>query len=122
MTPLGTFSDGEPAVQLRGLAFLALSDVGHLSRGTVVDDAGGGGSVTEVLSGTIPCRIDPLSGGERDLAGRISERSTHVLSVPAGTDLSARDRFVIDGRGTFEVTATRQRSRGWVQRFEVLAP
>lgn len=118
---LSTFLDGREPGRLRGLVWLALSEVGQRGTATVTSDAGGGGTTAWSFAGTVPCRIDPLSAGTgMTLAGRIDERSTHLVTVPAGVTVTSNDRFGIAGRGTFEVTATRdQTSRATVE-FEVL--
>jgi hypothetical protein len=75
-------------------------------------------------SGTVACRIDPIgtSNQGRVTGGAIDERSTHVVTIPAGgTVLDAGNRFAIAGRGTFEVTALRVRSAEWATEFEVVA-
>lgn len=120
MSPLTTFLDGRPASQLRGLMWMALSDTGHVVNQVSTDDAGGG--VTQVwTAGTaIPCRIDDLAGGENLAAGRISDRSTHLITVPPNMVPTPIDRFAIDGRGTFEITGVRNRTREWAQLLEVV--
>ena len=118
--PLTTFLDGRPATQLRGLMWLALSDVGHVVTQVSADDAGGG--VTQVwTAGTaIPCRVDDLAGGEGVSAGRISDQSTHTILVQPDVVPSPIDRFAIDGKGTFEITAVRNRTRDWAQVLEAV--
>ncbi len=120
--PLSTFLDGRPYTQLRGAAWLSLSDAGQVLSGSVSSDAGGGGTTTWTAGGTVPCRIDPLRrGGEEILiADRISERSTHLLRLPPGTPARVTDRFVIAGRGTFEILASVDRTREWVRTLEVV--
>jgi len=119
--PLSTFLDGTNPTRLRGLQWLSLSDTGHVLRGTVADDGGGGVTTGWTLVGTFACRVDPLAGRSRVTGGRIDERSTHLVTVPAGTLVDAGERFVVDGRGTFEVTATWDRTREWAREFEVVA-
>lgn len=123
MTPVSTFLNGRPVTQLRGLPFLSLSDVGHVvtsAAGTA--DAGGGITGGSATAGTasVPCRIDPLSGGDTLTADRIDERSTHALTVPVGTPLSSQVQFEIEDRGTFEVTAERERTAAQIITFEVV--
>lgn len=120
--PLATFLNGQNPDQLRGLAWLALSDTGYLVAGTIVDDSGGGGTLTW-NAGTvgIPCRIDPVNDGSGRLTGgAIDERSTHTITVPPGTNIAATGRFAITGRGTFEVTATHAQTGELVSVFEVV--
>jgi hypothetical protein len=120
--PFGTFLNGRAPTQLRGLQWLSMSDTGHVVRGSATDDQGGG--ITQVwTAGTgVPCRIDPVSANPGGLTGgRIDERSTHVVTLTAGTSVTTDDRFSIDGRGTFEITALRDRTAEWVREFEVVA-
>lgn len=120
--PLSTFLNGGTATQLRGLQWLALSDVGNVGAGTVVSDGGGGGTASWVYGSSIPCRVDPLNdrGIGSVIAGRIDERTTHLITVPAGTDVPAASRFAVSGRGTFEVTAVPERTAEWTRVFEVV--
>jgi head-tail adaptor len=119
---LSTFLNGGTAVQLRGLAFLALSETGNVGAGTIVSDSGGGGTASWTYGGTIPCRIDPIGdrGDSRMTGGRIDERSTHVITVPFGTPVASANRFAITGRGTFEITAAREQTAEMVTFFEVI--
>lgn len=107
---------------LRGLDFWALSERGWSVRGTVVSDQGGGGTTTWVNGGTVFCRIDPLAdrGQGRVSGGRLDERSTHkVTCEPTTVDTS--DRFQIEGRGVYEVTAVRDRTEQDLRVFEVVS-
>lgn len=117
---LTTFLDDDNPTQLRGLAWLSLSDLGQVGAGTIVSDGGGGGTATWTYGGTIPCRIDPMTGGELLTADRLADRSTHTVTVPAGTSVSPASRFAIAGRGTFEVTAVRSRTGESLTFFEVV--
>ena len=122
--PFSTSLDGVPATQLRGLMWLELCDVGQVLRGSAVSDSGGGVTETWGTAGTLACRIDPIGTGRvgRETGGAIDERSTHVVTVPSGGSLavSTGDLFDIGGRGTYEVTATRDRTRSWSTQFEVI--
>jgi|SRR6185295_2306507 len=121
--PFSTSLDHINPTQLRGLAWLSLSDSGFRVTQVSTDDSGGG--VSQVwTAGTvaIPCRVDPLSGRQHGITGgAIDERSTHVVTIAAGGTVAAQDRFAISGRGTFEVTAVRDRTREWSREFEVVA-
>lgn len=121
--PQSTFLNGRSPTRLRGLMMLSLSDQATWLTRTYTDDTGGGATVAWGTAGTaIPCRIDPVGGSGRGItAGRIDERSTHVVTVPPGTGVTADDRVVIASRGTFEVTATRTRTAQWSEVFEVIA-
>lgn len=105
---------------LRGLTREALLESANVLTATVTSDAGGGGSVTFAAGGTIPCRIDLLSGSEDELADRISDRSSHLVTLPAQTSISPASLLRINGRGTFEVTATRTDSGEHARFVEVV--
>lgn len=118
---LSTFLNGGTASQLRGLQWLAFTDTGWSLTRTYTDDGGGGGTASWASGGTVACRIDPLTrmtAGET--AGRIDERSTHLVTTTAGAAINADSRFAIAGRGTFEITATRTRTDALTQVFEVI--
>ena len=123
--PFGTWLAGRPPTSLQGLQAMSYRDTGTLRRGTVTSDAGGGGTVgwTPVAVTTwgtaIPCRIDALSGREGEVAGRLDDRSTHVVQCPAGVDVRRTDRFVLGNRGTFEITAVRESTAELARFFEV---
>jgi len=117
---LSTFLNGREPDQLRGIQMLALSDVGVTLLLTITGDSGGGGTSSWAASGTMPCRLDPASTNSRITGGRIDERSTHVVTVPAGAIVPENARFLVFGRGTFEVTATRQRTTERTRTFEVM--
>jgi hypothetical protein len=119
--PLSTFLNGTTPTRLRGLLWLSLSDVGHHVTQVSTDDTGGG--VTQVwTAGTadIACRLDPLGDNTGLVGGRVDERSTHMVTVPPGTTVNASDRFAITGRGTFEITATRDQTSEFAHSFEVI--
>jgi head-tail adaptor len=120
--PLSTFLNGRAPSTLRGLQFLSLSDRGNVQTATITSDTGGGATQSWVTGGTIMCRLDPVSdrGGSRLIGGRVDERSTHIVTVPAGTGVSTSNRFLIAGRGTFEVTAERDRTAEATHEFEVI--
>jgi hypothetical protein len=108
--PISTFLNGGTITQLRGAAWLALSDLGQVGAGTVSDDGGGGGTAAWAYGGTVPCRLDPITSNESLMAGRVSDRSTHLITVPPNLTVLTSNRFAITGRGTFEVTAVRERT------------
>lgn len=119
--PISTFLNDNTPVRLRGLLWLALSDTGHAGTLASTDDSGGGASQAWTFGTAIPCRIDPLGASGRDfLAGRVDERSTHLVTVPPGTSVELSGRFSIDSRGTFEVTALRSQTGELASSFEVI--
>jgi hypothetical protein len=117
---LSTFLNGRAPSTLRGLQFLALSDAGVILTRTATSDSGGGASLAWGTAGTVACRIDPLTTDSRVTGGVIDERSTHVVTAPMGSTVSASDRLVISGRGTFEVTAAGQTTSEFAHIFEVI--
>lgn len=116
---MSLFTSLKDAPPTRGLVSTALTETANVLSGTVVDDGGGGGTVAHVASGTIACRIDTLSGSEREIAERISDRSTHLVTLPAGTEVTTSSDLRINGRGTFEVTAVREHSNELARFVEV---
>src|SRR5262245_28057826 len=116
-----TFLNDVAPTRLRGLQLLALSDAGNVQTRTSTSDSGGGATVSWTTGASVTCRIDPIGdrGEPRTTGGRIDERSTHLVTVPTGTTVPTNARFVITGRGTFEVTAERVRTADWTKVFEV---
>lgn len=117
---IATFLNDRPPTRLRGLLWLALTDVGQVATRTSTSDAGGGATETWVSGPDIPCRVDPLTSSETEVADRLSDRSTHLITTPPDTVVTSNDRFVITGRGTFEVTVVRVRTGQGAQLFEAV--
>lgn len=94
----------------RGLITEGLTEQGYTVGATVVDDGGGGARGTAIPGGTVACRIDAMSaqGDEGITGGRISDRSTHLITLPPETAVTTEDQFYVSGRGTYEVTAVRE--------------
>lgn len=109
--------------ELRGLLYLSLTELADIYALTSVDDGGGGATVTWGTAGTaIPCRVDPLlTGAEGFAGGRVADRSTHLVTMPPGTPVAAPNRVAVQGRGTFEVTAVRDRTGEKARLVEVVA-
>lgn len=116
--PLSTFLNGRPPT--RGLTWLALSDTALIISGTVASDSGGGVSQSWGTIGTVDCRIDPVGERSGITGGAIDERSTHVATIPTGSTIDIQNRIEITGRGTYEVTAVRERTDQLTQVFEVI--
>lgn len=108
-------------VGTRGLVTEALSGTAVIYSGTIVDDGGGGGTYTALATGTAICRIDALGGNEGEIADRISDRSTHLVTLPAETSITTAQDLSISGRGTFEVTAVREHTDELARFVEVVA-
>lgn len=110
---VSTFLNGRAATQLRGLAFLSLSETCHVLEKTFASDGGGGGTTIWGTAGTAPCRVDPVTRAntEQVVADRLSDESTHRITIPAGvTSISVDDRVEVVGRGLYEVTAVPERT------------
>lgn len=117
---LSTFLDGRPYTQLRGLNWLSLSETGYRMALAGSSDSGGGMTSTWGTAGTFACRVDPITGGEQLAADRIADRSTHTISMPPETTVSTADRIIVSGRGTYEITAVRDRTREWLRMVEAV--
>lgn len=109
---------GFPAT--RGAALLSWGDSGQVGSGTLSDDGGGGGTASFTWGGTVACRIDPLVGREGIAGERISDRATHLLSLPAGTSITTASRFRIAGQ-QYEVVAVRSATDEPARFAEVVA-
>lgn len=115
-----TFLDGRPYTQLRGAAWLFLSDTGQVLAGSITGDSGGGGTLTwGTAVADIPCRVETMSGSEREIADRVADNSTHLITVPPGTAATHADRFLCTA-GTFEITAVRTQTREWLRTLEAV--
>lgn len=68
-------------------------------------DEGGWTNAEATVAADVPCRYAPIGAGggaERIIAERMAAVADTVINVPLDTDVTARDRVVIDDR-TFEV-------------------
>lgn len=119
--PFGTFLNGRNATQLRGLAWLSLSDYAQIGTRTYASDNGGGATETWTYGSTIPCRVDAVAGlgvNEDIIGERLSDRSTHSITLSGGTiggTVTASSRIRVVGRGTYEVTAIEERTAEWLR-------
>jgi hypothetical protein len=86
----------------------ALTETANVLTAVSTSDSGGGATQTTTVGPDIICRLDTLAGNEGENAERISDRSTHLATLPAGTPITTRNDLRVDNRGTFEVTAVRQ--------------
>lgn len=99
---------------MRGALGEMMPDTATIQRRTAVSDSGGGRTYTWATAATVTARISPIGGGEGTGVGiatrgdRVSEETTHIVTLPQGTDVRESDRVVIAGV-TFEVTAVRKR-------------
>lgn len=68
----------------------------------------------------VNCRIDALIGEEGALAGRISDRSTHLVTFAASAaTISLDNDLQIQNRGRYEVTAIREHTNEFATQVEV---
>lgn len=90
-------------------------------RTTSVTD-GGGTTTTWSPSANYPCRIAPVGGGLGEgVADEISDRTTHIVTLPAYTEVEEADQIEVGGAGLYEVTAVRKRTFDeLVRRVEVV--
>lgn len=117
----GLFSPYRDATitHLRGLAYIALDDSGQVMRGSFASDSGGGGTFTYAAVGTYACRIDPIGQRSGEIANKIDERTTHVITLAPDTDVGTADRFRI-GSTDYEITAVRTRTNEQVRELEAV--
>lgn len=103
----------------RGVDFF-LPATAYIVTDTFTSDSGGGATTVRGTAGTVACRIDALGGSEAQVAGRISDRSTHLVTLPAETSITAGNDLSIDG-SSFEVTAVRDHTDELVRHVEVVS-
>ena len=103
-------------VQMRQAVNRTMVDSATIYRGAETNSGGVIKREWQVLS-VQPCRINTLGspvsagqgGGEKGyVASRVSQETTHVLTLPAETDIEEADRVEVRGT-TYEVTAVRKR-------------
>lgn len=95
---------------MRATANQALPDTCTIQRRTTTSDGGGGSSVTWANLTVLACRLAPLGGGEAaTVGGRITDESTHVVTLPAGSDVIEADRLLIADQ-VYDVTLVKSRA------------
>lgn len=104
-------------VGMRATLTSALPDTCAVERLTSESDGGGGSTLTwGTHLADIVCRLAPVAGGEEGTpGGRIADESTHIVTLPAQTDIAEADRLVIDDQ-VYEVTLVRTRGRWEITR------
>lgn len=106
-----------------------LADEAIIERPTSQSDGAGGRTTNWSVFATVPCAIAPIGGGEpvsfaqkgsTGTAGdRIDDRTTHILTIPAETEIEETDRVVVS-ESTYEVSLVRKRgSQELVRRVQV---
>lgn len=91
----------------------SLPDAGTIQRVTQVSDDMGGHTDTWAAAGTVACRVSPypLRPGEEVVGGRVLGLDTWVVTLPAETTVSERDRIATGGR-SFEIVSV-MAPRSW---------
>jgi hypothetical protein len=70
----------------------------------------------------IPCRVDSLGAARGQLAaGRIDERATQKITLPATAGATTLDRLAVNARGTFEILFAPVRTDQTTVAYEVIA-
>ena len=117
-----TIPDGE-LDRIRSDALSLLSATGRVWHRTTEVTDGGGTTDSWTPGANLPCRIAPIGGGEDGTrpGDRISDRTTHVVTLPAYTTIAETAQVEVGGAGLYEVTAVRERTFDeLVRRVEVV--
>jgi len=94
---------------MSSLFLLLLNHRFTISRRQLASDGQGGWAETWVVQGSAQGRMRPASAQEIEIARQLQREITHVLYVPAGTDIARGD--LIEGGGiTVEVLGVREPS------------
>jgi hypothetical protein len=85
--------------------------------------AGGGTKETFTPGEDIPVAIAPakrtLTGGEAASSGnKVDDRMPQSITVPATTEVSAKDRIELDGFGVFDILAVAKQSEAITKKLE----
>jgi len=114
---VGRLDPGELAEARTDLDDL-FEDEADVERPTKTPDGAGGRTVTWKVINTVPCSIAPIGGGEPvsfaqkgstgTVGDRIDDRSTHILTVPAETEVEETDRVTVSEQ-IYEVSLVRKR-------------
>lgn len=119
--------DARELTEARSDANLLLPSSARVVTRPIASD-GGGGQITgaPAYGATVAARIVVIGGGESGTGGgrvtrgdRVSDRTTHILTLPAGTAIEESNEIEVDG-ALYEVTAVRKRTgEEFVRRVEV---
>lgn len=115
MTPM--LSAGDLA-SMRNTASKALPGTAVVMRGTTTSDGGGDYSSARVAAGTFDCRLAPIAATEGEIADRVAQDATWIVTLPALTDVALDDVLQIEGKA-FGVVDIRARSFETTRRVEV---
>lgn len=102
---------------LRARMTTALPDACTISRNTPTSDGAGGQTPSWATVETTVCSIAPAgnSAQERAIADRLSSVVAYTVTLPALTDVTAKDRIVSGGR-TLEVAGVIVRTQELTRR------
>lgn len=115
-------SDAELA-EVREEIEIVMPDTGRILYRSIEQTAGGGTKETYAPGEDIPVSIAPakrtLTGGEAESSGnKTDDRMPQSITLPATTEVSARDRIEIDGMGVFDILAVAKRSEAITKLIE----
>lgn len=106
----------------RQIANLLVDEAYILDRDEVSSGSGGQKVAYTKRPAPVRCAVAPAGGGER--SGRrtplVDDRTTNVITIPAGTPITSKARIEVVGLGLFEVTAVRRRSVEIAREIEVM--
>lgn len=97
----------------------SLPDMAVINTPARVSDGGGGGTTTFTASGTVPCRIMPVSGNERIEGARLNADTEYLVTTTYDAAIEADSVLEIDSR-TFSVTSVGE-PRSWAISLKVEA-
>jgi len=104
---------------MRSTLVASLPDTAVVKRDTLTPDGAGGWTTSEATVATVAGRVSPSGGRESVVAGKLDAVTTWTITLPALTDVTAKDRIVVGSR-TFEVAAVLD-PRSWEIGRRVLA-
>jgi hypothetical protein len=109
--------------EVRSEIEIVMPETGRILYRSEEKTAGGGTKATYTPGDDLPAAIAPqrriISGGEADTAGdRIDDRTSHLITLPATTVVSSKDRVELDDWGVFEVLAAEKRSEAITKRVQ----
>lgn len=86
----------------------SMPDSCQVRRNAPTPDGAGGQIDAESTVATVACRISPLSRSDRlaelEIADRLTAVASWLITLPAGTDVTEKDR-ILSGVRTFEVAS-----------------
>ncbi|MEO6467498.1 MAG: head-tail adaptor protein [Acidimicrobiia bacterium] len=94
---------------MRAVLDQSLPDLADISRSTPTSDGRGGTSLVWATVASVPCRIAPAAtfgGSEQPVNDVVAGVQRWSITLPAGTNVTGRDRVLVGAR-TFEVVEVR---------------